>query len=174
MYNIAVTGLLVTCTVSLVDLDQASITVLTAIGVLWGSFFSSLSFVLPRLLQVQREKRNSLLMTSSNSSLRGGSSSKHFNKPDLSNQFDIHDGPSSKFFEKPMPIVEEKEDDDDTEFIISKQEKSFPMKDEHEAHQMLDTLAQLDRDSTISIHFTENENTPDDSPKVTENEDTSN
>jgi hypothetical protein len=67
MYNIAFTGILVLCTLLTVDLTQSNQVIFQSVGVLWASFFSSLAFVLPRLLQVQRhtrELRQSMLVRS--------------------------------------------------------------------------------------------------------------
>ena len=57
MYNIAFTGIIILGIVNLVELDEVSRITLQAVGVLWGSFFCSFAFVLPRLLEVGREKR---------------------------------------------------------------------------------------------------------------------
>ena len=57
MYNIAFTGIIILAIISLVDLDQVSQFTLQAVGVLWGSFFCSFAFVLPRLLEVSRDQR---------------------------------------------------------------------------------------------------------------------
>jgi hypothetical protein len=56
MYNVAFTGIVVVAIVKFVDLDQVTIIVLRAVGVLWGSFFCSLAFVLPRWLEVRKQK----------------------------------------------------------------------------------------------------------------------
>lgn len=76
MYNIAFTGLLVFCTVATVDLNQSSKVILQSVGVLWASFFSSLAFVLPRLLQVQRHVRELRSSTINLRSTIGGSNIK--------------------------------------------------------------------------------------------------
>jgi hypothetical protein len=203
IYNIAVTGLLIICTVSLVELDQASITVLMAIGILWGSFFSSLSFVLPRLLQVQRERKSSILVTSSNSSLRGNSS-KNFHMVDHHGKANVE--PSNNFefdgSNKPKPITEGHHQDEEDEFnesitfkldpfkpSIRKAEETQPRhhhlqqqqqqqqqeqeeensnkdnnknEENHYSNQINDTLTRLDRDSTISIHFAEEDKEQED------------
>jgi hypothetical protein len=57
MYNIAFTGIVIVAIFNLVDLDQTSQNVLQAVGVLWGSFFCSFAFVLPRLLESSRDSR---------------------------------------------------------------------------------------------------------------------
>lgn len=57
MYNIALTGLIAILVISLVDLDQVSLIVVQTVSVLWGSCFCSLAFVLPRLLQVQKDHK---------------------------------------------------------------------------------------------------------------------
>jgi hypothetical protein len=54
MYNVAFTGSAVVAIVKFVELDQTSIIVLRAVAVLWGSFFSSLAFVLPRWIEVRK------------------------------------------------------------------------------------------------------------------------
>jgi hypothetical protein len=73
IYNITFTGILVVCTISLVELDRSSQTVLVAIGIWWGSFFSSVSFVVPRLVQVQVDRKSALLRESLHSSLQNHS-----------------------------------------------------------------------------------------------------
>jgi hypothetical protein len=55
MYNIAFTGLITILIICLVELDQISRIVVQTVSVLWGSCFCSLAFVLPRLLQVQKD-----------------------------------------------------------------------------------------------------------------------
>jgi hypothetical protein len=67
MYNIAFTGIVVVTVMSLVELDVVSQIILQAVGVLWGSFFCSLAFVLPRLLEVNKEKKCRQTTTSSTS-----------------------------------------------------------------------------------------------------------
>jgi hypothetical protein len=57
MYNVAFTGMVIVAIFNLVDLDQTSQNVLQAVGVLWGSFFCSFAFVLPRLLESRRDRR---------------------------------------------------------------------------------------------------------------------
>lgn len=42
----------------MVEMDQSSKIVLSAIGVLWGTLFSAIAFVLPRLLEVHDTKKN--------------------------------------------------------------------------------------------------------------------
>jgi hypothetical protein len=59
MYNVAFTGIVIVAIFNLVDLDQTSQNVLQAVGVLWGSFFCSFAFVLPRLLESRRDRRAS-------------------------------------------------------------------------------------------------------------------
>jgi hypothetical protein len=53
----------------LVDLEPTSQGILQVIGVLWGSLFCSVAFVLPRLFEAEREKKklqqNQALMTCS-------------------------------------------------------------------------------------------------------------
>jgi hypothetical protein len=53
MYNIAVVGSVVVIVTNVMTTGQASKRVLIAIGILWGSVFSSCAFVIPRLLQVR-------------------------------------------------------------------------------------------------------------------------
>jgi hypothetical protein len=67
MYNIAFTGVVVVTVMSLVDLDVVSQIILQAVGVLWGSFFCSLAFVLPRLLEVNKERKSREMPTTSSS-----------------------------------------------------------------------------------------------------------
>lgn len=55
MYNIAFTGLVTILAISLFHLDQVSNIVIQTVSVLWGSCFCSLAFVLPRLLQAQKD-----------------------------------------------------------------------------------------------------------------------
>lgn len=57
MYNVAFTGIVIILIFQLVDLDQVSKIIMQAIGVLWGSFFCSFAFVLPRVLEVISNKR---------------------------------------------------------------------------------------------------------------------
>lgn len=56
MYNVAFTGIVLVLIFQTVDLDQISKIVLQSVGVLWGSFFCSFAFVLPRLLAVAKSK----------------------------------------------------------------------------------------------------------------------
>lgn len=63
MYNIAFTGIVIVLIFQLVGLDQVSKIILQAIGVVWASFFCSFAFVLPRLLEVQKETRTTLRNT---------------------------------------------------------------------------------------------------------------
>ena len=53
MYNLAVVGSVVLIVVNVITTGQASKRILIAIGILWGSVFSSCAFVIPRLLQVR-------------------------------------------------------------------------------------------------------------------------
>jgi hypothetical protein len=76
MYNIAFAGLItILIIISLVELDQISRIVVQTVSVLWGSCFCSLAFVLPRLVQVQKDHQLVKLMTSKSfsatSSFRG-------------------------------------------------------------------------------------------------------
>jgi hypothetical protein len=57
MYNVAFSGIVVVTVKSLVELDVVSQIILQVVGVLWGSFFCSLAFVLPRLLELNKEKK---------------------------------------------------------------------------------------------------------------------
>jgi hypothetical protein len=59
MYNVAFTGIVIVTMISIIDLDQVTQIVLQSVGVLWGSFFCSFAFVLPRLLKVKNERRSS-------------------------------------------------------------------------------------------------------------------
>jgi hypothetical protein len=56
MYNIAFTGIVIVAIVNLVELDQVSEIMLQAVGVLWGTFFCCFAFVLPRLLDIARDR----------------------------------------------------------------------------------------------------------------------
>ena len=60
MYNIAVVASIVVIVTNVMTTGQASKRILIAIGILWGSVFSSCAFVIPRLLQVKdnREAAN--------------------------------------------------------------------------------------------------------------------
>jgi hypothetical protein len=69
MYNIAFTGIVVVSIMNLVELDLVSQIFLQAAGVLWGSFFCSLAFVLPRLLEVNKERRHRRLPSNTISGL---------------------------------------------------------------------------------------------------------
>jgi hypothetical protein len=57
LYNIAFTGIVIVAITRLVDLDPTSQSVLQVIGVLWGSLFCSIAFVIPRLFEAEREKK---------------------------------------------------------------------------------------------------------------------
>jgi hypothetical protein len=57
MYNIAFTGIVIIMIINIMKLDQVTQIVLQSVGVLWGSFFCSFAFVLPRLLEVNKEHR---------------------------------------------------------------------------------------------------------------------
>ena len=56
MYNLAVVGSVVLIVVNVITTGQASKRILIAIGILWGSVFSSCAFVIPRLLQVRDDR----------------------------------------------------------------------------------------------------------------------
>lgn len=57
MYNIAFIGIITTVVVFTMDIDATGQIILKCIGVFWGTVFSSASFVLPRLMRVQTEKK---------------------------------------------------------------------------------------------------------------------
>lgn len=57
MYNLAFTGIVVVLTIRLFEFDHVSQVIIQAIGVFWGSFFCSFAFVLPRLLEVQQQRK---------------------------------------------------------------------------------------------------------------------
>jgi hypothetical protein len=57
MYNIALVGVIILLVASVADMDQNGRSVLQAVGVLWGTVFSSAAFVLPRMMQVRNDER---------------------------------------------------------------------------------------------------------------------
>jgi hypothetical protein len=57
MYNIAFVGGIIVLVVNVADMDGNGQSVLQAVGVWWGTVFSTAAFVLPRLVQV-RQRRN--------------------------------------------------------------------------------------------------------------------
>lgn len=65
MYNIAFTGNTAVTISTATGLDHCSQIVLQTVSVLWGSFFCSLAFVLPRLLQAQKVDYRPVLHRSS-------------------------------------------------------------------------------------------------------------
>lgn len=56
MYNIAVVASIVVIVTNVMTTGQASKRILIAVGILWGSVFSSCAFVIPRLLQVRDDR----------------------------------------------------------------------------------------------------------------------
>lgn len=59
MYNIAFTGIIIVVILGVADIDRIGAVILQAIGVLWGTLFSALAFVFPRLLEVRRARKKS-------------------------------------------------------------------------------------------------------------------
>ena len=62
MYNVALVALIVLLMGTLLTIDQKSVYVIMTVGIFWSTVFSSCAFVLPRLLQIQRNgmrRRNS-------------------------------------------------------------------------------------------------------------------
>jgi hypothetical protein len=59
MYNIAFVGGIIVLVVNVADMDGNGQSVLHAVGVWWGTVFSTAAFVLPRLVQVRQEKKSS-------------------------------------------------------------------------------------------------------------------
>lgn len=57
MYNIAFIGTVIVIIVHTMDVRETSKIVFKAVGIFWGSVFSTSAFVLPRLLAVRDEKR---------------------------------------------------------------------------------------------------------------------
>jgi hypothetical protein len=56
MYNTAFTGIVLILISTLVEMDPAIQLLLQATGVAWGTMFNSAAFVVPRVMQVQRQK----------------------------------------------------------------------------------------------------------------------
>ena len=59
MYNIAFTGIIIVTVLGVADIDRFGAVILQSIGVLWGTLFSALAFVFPRLLEVHRARKKS-------------------------------------------------------------------------------------------------------------------
>jgi hypothetical protein len=59
MYNIAFVGGIIVLVVNVADMDGNGQSVLQAVGVWWGTVFSTAAFVLPRLVQVRQRRNNS-------------------------------------------------------------------------------------------------------------------
>jgi hypothetical protein len=59
MYNIAFVGGMIVLVVNVADMDGNGQSVLQAVGVWWGTVFSTAAFVLPRLVQVQQRRNHS-------------------------------------------------------------------------------------------------------------------
>jgi hypothetical protein len=57
MYNIAFVGVIIVLVVNVADMDRNGRSVLQAVGVWWGTVFSTAAFVLPRLAQVRQQRR---------------------------------------------------------------------------------------------------------------------
>lgn len=66
-YNIAISGIVTTVAINLIDIDQESQIIAQAIGVFWATFFCSVCFVLPLLLpaSVQSNERTIILSSTS-------------------------------------------------------------------------------------------------------------
>lgn len=75
MYNVALVALIVILMGFFLTIDQQAVYVIMTVGVFWATVFSSCAFVLPRLLQVQKRKRNTSSKGSSfgHGSMYGGS-----------------------------------------------------------------------------------------------------
>lgn len=54
MYNVGLVALIVLLMGSFLTVDQKSVYVIMTVGIFWSTVFSSCAFVLPRLLQIQR------------------------------------------------------------------------------------------------------------------------
>ncbi len=76
MYNVALVALIVLLMGTLLAVDQKSVYVIMTVGIFWSTVFSSCAFVLPRLLQIQR---NSMRRRNSSGS-RGSSYFQSINK----------------------------------------------------------------------------------------------
>jgi hypothetical protein len=59
MYNIAFVGGIIVLVVNVADMDGNGQSVLQAVGVWWGTVFSTAAFVLPRLVKVRQRRRES-------------------------------------------------------------------------------------------------------------------
>ncbi|CAJ1969738.1 unnamed protein product [Cylindrotheca closterium] len=57
MYNIAFTTIMIALVIGTIDTHESGKHVLQAIGVFWGTVFSSAAFVVPRLVEARRERR---------------------------------------------------------------------------------------------------------------------
>jgi hypothetical protein len=57
MYNIALVGMIIIIVASVAEIDPNGRSVLQAVGVFWGTVFSSAAFVLPRIMQVRHDER---------------------------------------------------------------------------------------------------------------------
>jgi predicted small integral membrane protein len=73
MYNIAFIGVITILLITLLDVDPNGESMLQAIGVFWGTVFSSAIFVLPRMMQVRADvqSRTSSLVPSTNIHITG-------------------------------------------------------------------------------------------------------
>jgi hypothetical protein len=76
MYNIAFVAVIIVLVVNVADIDGNGQSVLQAIGVWWGTVFSTAAFVLPRLLQV-RQRRNESPQNDNNAQVHGRSTTVH-------------------------------------------------------------------------------------------------
>ena len=59
MYNIAFIGIITTVILYTMDIERTGQIVLMAIGVLWGTVFSSAAFVFPRMMRIKSEAEKS-------------------------------------------------------------------------------------------------------------------
>jgi hypothetical protein len=55
MYNIALVGVIIVLVTQIADLSTNASSILRAIGVFWGTVFSTAAFVVPRILQLQQQ-----------------------------------------------------------------------------------------------------------------------
>lgn len=107
MYNVALVGVIVLLMGSFLYVDQVSVFVIRAVGTFWATAFSSCAFVLPRILQLQRNnlRRNNSRASGfmSNSFKRSGSFYNSFDRTrSLQNvQLSNHDAISNSLHNEP-------------------------------------------------------------------------
>jgi hypothetical protein len=107
MYNVALVSVIVLLMGSLLRIDQKSVYVIMTVGIFWATVFSSCAFVLPRILQVQRNamrKRGSSVGRSSSSyfgrrgssgSFYGGNEHSTIMQPSSSAPMYLHGSPAN-------------------------------------------------------------------------------